>query len=105
MCLFGEREKQTPLLCSTHIGRREGCAQPVPARAIRAAAFPHSLFLDGRKETYGNGIGRVDDKVTQGKSESGAGTLDRDAARTAHIAPISFFQSEKMLESITFPCE
>jgi hypothetical protein len=72
-------------------------AQPVPARAIRAA-FPHSPFWTGggeRKETYGNGIGRVDDKVTQGKSESGAGTLDRDAARTAHIAPISFYSNQK----------
>jgi hypothetical protein len=49
----------------------------------------------GKKETYGNGIGRVDDKVTQGKSESGAGTLDRDAARTAHIAPISFYFNQK----------
>lgn len=40
-------------------------------------------------ETYGNRIGRVDDKVTQGKSESGAGTLDRDAVRTTDIAAIT----------------
>jgi hypothetical protein len=49
----------------------------------------NSLAIKIGEKTYGNRVRRIDDKMTQGKSESSAGTLNRDAAWTANITAIT----------------
>ena len=46
--------------------------------------------------TYGNRVGRIDDKMAERKSESGAGSLDGDASRSPAIGVSC--QSRKQLE-------